>query len=264
LLDERLITSELQSCGRDDARLIILQHTASTSDHLLELSTQQTISGLSCLAEVQSSGRGRRERSWHVTPYRNIALSVAWTFDAGLASLGGLGVAAGVVVAETLHAAGLDREIGLKWPNDIIWRDRKLGGLLIDVRGQHDGPCLAVIGLGINLSLADNEQRAIDQPHVTLEQIAADRVERNRLAAQLVHALSGLCESYPSTGFASWRSRWPAYDRIAGRLVRVLQGQHCHHGMAQGIDSEGAFLLRQDGGQAQRFYSGDVSVRLDR
>ena len=74
-----------------------------------------------------------------------------------MAGLGGLGVAAGIAVVQVLHELGLDNAIGLKWPNDIVWQDRKLGGLLMDVRGVHDGPCTAVLGLagsGIYVYLA--------------------------------------------------------------------------------------------------------------
>ena len=234
----------------------------STSDYLLEQAKVKDIDGLVCLAEHQSSGRGRRQRGWHTAPYRNVALSMGWRFDDGMSGLSGLGIAAGITVARTLHAAGFDNGIGLKWPNDIVWNDSKLGGLLIDVRGEHDGPCLAVLGLGLNIALSEKDQQAIDQPCVSLQQTTEDPVDRNALVADLVRALHVLFEGYASTGFDNFQQAWSNYDRLYGREVSVIRGDTTFSGAAKGIDELGALLLDEGKEPFSKFLSGDVSLRL--
>jgi BirA family biotin operon repressor/biotin-[acetyl-CoA-carboxylase] ligase len=219
---------------------------------------------LVCLAESQSRGRGRRERGWHASPYRNVVLSIGWRFDDGMSGLSGLGIAAGIAIARTLHDAGFDRNIGLKWPNDIVWNDNKLGGLLIDVRGEHDGPCLAVLGLGLNLALSEEDQQNIDQACVSLEQISNDSIDRNSLVTDLIRSLSELFEDYSLSGFESYQHIWPDYDRLHGRDVKVIRGETSFSGVAMGIDEFGALLLDEGKGPYTRFLSGDVSLRLAR
>jgi len=163
LLDKDAICSVLNQSGPLDCQIEVLQDVESTSDYLLEQSSIKNIHRRVCLAEIQSSGRGRRQREWYSSPYRNVVLSIGWHFDDGMSGLSSLGIAAGITITRILHEAGFDTDIGLKWPNDIVCNDSKLGGLLIDVRGEHDGPCLAVLGLGLNLSLSDEDQQNIDQ-----------------------------------------------------------------------------------------------------
>jgi BirA family biotin operon repressor/biotin-[acetyl-CoA-carboxylase] ligase len=262
LLDIKAISSRLHKNNITPCHIEIVHEINSTSDYLLDQSKVKDINRHVCLAETQSSGRGRRQRGWHASPYRNVVLSMGWRFDDGMSGLAGLGIAAGITIARTLHEAGFDNAIGLKWPNDIVWNDSKLGGLLIDVRGEHDGPCLAVLGLGLNIALSEKDQHAIDQPCVSLQQITADPIDRNALIAELVRALHVLFEDYASSGFESFQQEWINYDRLHEREVRVIRGDSSFSGVAKGIDELGALLLDEGEKPFSRFLSGDVSLRL--
>ena len=264
LLDKDAIRARLDTGGYSDFQIDILHDIDSTSDYLLQQSRVRDVNRTVCLAENQNSGRGRRHRQWHASPYRNITLSIGWRFEDGMSALSGLGIAAGITIAKTLHEAGLDRNIGLKWPNDIIWKESKLGGLLIDVRGEHDGPCLVVLGLGLNLSLSVQDQQAIDQACTSLEQISGIVVDRNALVADMIHALANLFEGYSASGFDSFHHLWTDYDRLHGREVNVIRGEKIFTGLAMGIDEFGALLVDEGKGSFSRFLSGDVSLRLAR
>ena len=264
LLDKDAISMRLDAVGYSDFELNILHDIDSTSDFLLQQSRVRDVNRTVCLAENQNSGRGRRHREWHASPYRNITLSIGWRFDDGMSALSGLGIAAGITIARTLHEAGFDRNIGLKWPNDIVWKDSKLGGLLIDVRGEHDGPCLVVLGLGINLALLVKDQKMIDQACISLEQISRTTVDRNALVSDLIQALAKLFQGYSSTGFDRFHNLWTDYDRLHGREVNVIRGEKIFTGMAMGIDEFGALLLDEGKESFSRFLSGDVSLRLAR
>jgi BirA family transcriptional regulator, biotin operon repressor / biotin---[acetyl-CoA-carboxylase] ligase len=102
------------------------------------------------MAETQTAGRGRRGRSWLSPPGLNIYLSCLKRFDAGFASLSGLSLATGVIVLRALHALGV-HDARLKWPNDVLAEGGKLAGILVELSGEYQGPCAAVIGIGLNL-----------------------------------------------------------------------------------------------------------------
>lgn len=262
LLDKEAICTALSETGSAYSEIEVFQKIESTSDYLLQQSVLRDIHRTVCLAESQSGGRGRRQREWHATPYRNVTLSIGWCFDEGMAGLSGLGIAAGITVARTLHEAGFDREIGLKWPNDIVWQDKKLGGLLIDVRGEADGPCAAVLGLGLNLALSDEDHRSIDQPCASLAQISNIKIDRNSLIISLIRELAELFEGYTSSDFENFQLLWPDFDRLYGREVNVTRGETSFSGKAMGIDELGALLLDEGKSAFSKFLSGDVSLRL--
>ena len=262
LLDKEAICAALSKTGPLRCEIEVLQQVESTSDYLLEQSRVRDVNRSVCLAENQSSGRGRRQREWHASPYRNVVISIGWRFEDGMSDLSGLSIAAGITITRTLHEAGFDRKIGLKWPNDIVWNDNKLGGLLIDVIGEHDGPCLAVLGLGLNLALTDEVLKNIEQDCVSLDQISNDVIDRNSLVTDLIRELTKLFENYTSSNFESFQKLWTGYDRLHGRKVKVIRGNASFSGIAMGIDEQGALLLDEGLEPFSRFLSGDVSLRL--
>ncbi len=242
-----------------DIAIEILDETDSTNSHLLRLPSEG-IAGRVCLAECQTAGRGRRGRHWVATPWRNIMLSMAWRFDNGAVALAGLSLAAGVAVLRALRDYGVDG-VGLKWPNDLLWQERKLAGLLVDIRGEASGPCVAVLGLGLNVHLDTADAAGIDQPWVDLHGILGDAVDRNRLAALLIHHLRHMFQVFEVTGLATFRSEWEANHCFAHQQVRLLQADTTTLGTVRGIDETGALLIDDDQGEPQRFYSGEISLR---
>jgi len=267
LLDKQVIFSLLSESSKLNCSIEVLQQVESSSDYILAQPDERDINGLVCLAECQTSGRGRRQRGWHASPYRNVILSMGWCFDEGMSGISGLGIAAGITLVRALHEAGFAKDIGLKWPNDIVCNDRKLGGLLIDVRGEHYGPCQVVLGLGLNLFLSEEDQQKIDQVSIGLDQISSTPIDRNLLIADIINSLAELFETYSSSGFRYYHQSWRDFDCLYNRPVIVLRGDTTFSGVAKGVDESGALLLDEgklnQGKQIySRFYSGDVSLRL--
>jgi BirA family biotin operon repressor/biotin-[acetyl-CoA-carboxylase] ligase len=170
----------------------------------------------------------------------------------------------GVAVAETLRALGAG-EVRLKWPNDIVWHQRKLGGLLLQLRSESGGPASVVAGLGLNLSLPAEARAqlagggALPVADLT-EALVGHAVGRNDLAGTLAAAMLAALEEFGRCGFSAFASRWTALDALAGARVRIEQGSQVVEGEACGTDSEGALLV-EVAGQVRRFHSGDVSLR---
>jgi len=215
-----------------------------------------------CFAEYQTAGKGRRGRPW-VSPFgHNLYLSIAWEYADGPAALAGLSLIVGLAVVRALSRAGIDG-IGLKWPNDIYWQQRKLAGILIEVSGESDGPCQAVIGLGLNFYLPRSEALAIDQAWVDLRQILGEHVylQRNRIAASILNEVLPAIAHYQTDRLTEALPAWRSYDCLQGKPVVVSIGAQRIEGIAQGIDHQGLLLLTGSDGQLRSFASGEVSVK---
>ncbi len=261
LFDRARILKHLGAAAADVRdRLHILDEVDSTNRYLSEHSARaDAIEGMTCLAEVQSGGRGRRGRAWVATPYSNILLSMAWQFPGGPGVVSGLSLAAGVAVLRALEEYGV-QEAGLKWPNDVLWGDRKLAGLLADVQGEATGPTTVILGVGINGYIGGDDAERIDQPWVDLRQIVGETPDRNRLAALVIRHLQRMFQAFGEKGFAPFREEWRKRHLYHGRRVRLIQGEREISGTVEDIDANGGLIVRH-GRRRQVFHSGEISLR---
>lgn len=212
-----------------------------------------------CIAEAQTAGRGRHNRAW-VSPYaRNLYLSLLWRFDAGPEALQGLSLAAGVAVLRALSRVGIDG-VGLKWPNDLLWRGAKCAGALVEMTGESCGSCSVVIGVGINVDMPRPQGAGIAQPWTDLTTISGRAISRNQLAAVLISTLIEMLEVFEQTGFMPMLEEWRRHDVLRGQAVVVVGSSGDEGGVARGIDDGGALLV-ESGGRIKRHLSGDVSLR---
>jgi len=213
-------------------------------------------------AEYQSAGRGRRARSWYAPPGGAICLSLSWRFRALPSGAGALSLAVGVCALRALRHLGVTRA-ELKWPNDLVAGEAKLGGILTELRTEADGAAFVVIGLGLNVALgtAVHERiKASGTQAIDLAALGLAALERNAIAAALAaEIIPGLLQ-FEGEGFGPFAQEWRAADALAGRPVRVSAETGIVSGQARGIDRDGALCVQTRDG-LQRFVSGDVSVR---
>lgn len=262
LLDEQEVRNNLSPRSVSKIEQInILQSVDSTNGYLLD---QPITVGRAhiCLAEAQLAGRGRRGNNWQSAAYRNLMFSVSWGFSCWPETITALGLAVALTVAKRLNDNfGLNAKI--KWPNDLLVADDKIGGILIDVAGQADGACKVVIGIGLNIH--QPEQSDHDYRRQDLYSLGV-RADRNSLAAQIISDLLEMLEQFDSNGFEPLAEQWNRLSSYAKRRVRVGDlmsdtGQIIEGDM-QGVDIDGALLVQDDAGQTHRFTSSNVSVRL--
>lgn len=260
LLDYTLINKALTEHTRNlMSELILHDQIDSTNDYLSRCAQDGAASGLVCLAEYQTAGKGRRGRCW-VSPFgSNIYLSILWCLQCGPAFIAAFSLAAGVAVIRALKNCDI-REIGLKWPNDLYWRNRKLGGILVEVSGETEGPCTAIVGLGLNLYLSVQDGEIINREWVDLQQImAADMPSRNRLAAAIINELFPIMAYYERDGISKYINEWRSYDCMLGKYVTLQVGSQQFQGTVQGIDDNGLLKLLHSDGREQLYGSGEVS-----
>jgi BirA family biotin operon repressor/biotin-[acetyl-CoA-carboxylase] ligase len=267
-----LNASRIGQCLSDSTRaqlrnLHLHFHIDSTNSQLLKMQDLPARQSDVCLAEYQSAGRGRRGRQW-VAPFGGgLCLSVSRTFAETPRQLGALSLAAGVAVLRALARLNLPGA-GLKWPNDLLFNGRKLGGILIELRAEAAGPVYTVIGVGLNVRLSADVREDIRLGSdgealeaAALNEIAgATAVDRNLLAAAIIDELIAMLDKFQHSGFRSFAPAWIEADALAATPVRVLAGEEVFKGLARGIDEEGALLLETPG-RLLRFTSGEVSLR---
>jgi len=214
------------------------------------------------LAEYQTHGRGRRGRSWIAPPGGAICLSLSWTFQQAPEDLGALGLAIGVCTLRALNEFDL-AGVGLKWPNDILIDERKLGGILIDLRAEVTGPACVVVGLGLNVALGSALLRKVATtglPATDLLTAGMERPCRNSLAAAVIAAILRALPEFERQGLRPFVDEWRSADVLHGRPVDVHAADGVARGLARGIDVHGALLIETVQG-VRRFISGDVTVR---
>ncbi|MGH8183253.1 MAG: biotin--[acetyl-CoA-carboxylase] ligase [Rhodanobacteraceae bacterium] len=211
-------------------------------------------------ADWQDAGRGRRGRQWISPPATNLQFTCLKRFSGGYAALSGLSLAVGVAVAGALEDCGA-ADIELKWPNDLMHRGAKLGGVLIELGGEFMGPCHAVIGIGLNVRVPDTVRRALGRPCADLAGLCGGALpSRNALAAALILRLVASLDSFDASGFAAFAQAWQERDALAGRVIRVDDARGAFEGTAAGVDARGALLVRCVNG-LRSVDSAEVSVR---
>ncbi|MEZ8582876.1 bifunctional biotin--[acetyl-CoA-carboxylase] ligase/biotin operon repressor BirA [Vibrio splendidus] len=253
-----MLDQEKLSAVSRDASLELIPIIGSTNQHLLER-TNTLESGSVCIAEYQAAGRGRRGREW-VSPFgANLYLSMYWRLDAGMAAAMGLSLVVGVAVVEALEEMGVEG-VKLKWPNDLYHNDKKLAGILVELSGQSGGAAHIVIGLGLNLSM-DPTTSGIGQPWTSLKEVCDGKVsDRNQLAQALINAWDKSLADYELKGMSNFVERWNRLDNFLGRNVRLIIGPREIEGVVQGIDEQGAVLLKTENG-VESYIGGEISLR---
>ena len=212
-----------------------------------------------CLAEHQTAGRGRRGRRWVAPPRSGLCLSIGYRFVTPPADLAALTLAMGVRAADVLRRAGAD-EVQLKWPNDLTWRGRKLGGILTELKSDAQKAPTVVVGLGVNLTLPPEGlmlQGPQANPPVDLTSICEVLPRPSILAADLVNAMGTALQNYGDTGFEPFRVSFAALDVLNGQAVEVAIAGDKLQGVADGITEDGLLKVRTQAGDIT-VMAGDV------
>jgi BirA family biotin operon repressor/biotin-[acetyl-CoA-carboxylase] ligase len=240
--------------------LLLIDRVTSTNDVVLDRLRAVPRSGIICLAEEQTAGRGRRGRKWLSPLGQNFYGSIGWIFSGGIAQIDGLSLAAGVAIVRALARYGMTG-VQLKWPNDIVIGQAKLGGVLIELQAEANGLCLTVIGLGLNLHLPVDAVEVLGRPVTDIASHMPPPLRRNELGALLLDELLCLLVSYAENGFSALHDEWMQHDVLRDKPVVVTGLDHEFTGVARGIDAHGALCVELSPGVIRRFHSGEVSLR---
>ena len=254
-LDKNIIRESIRKLDTQLAnRIRVYDQVDSTNENLIAKIGKSSPHKHVCIAEYMTAGRGRRQRPWFGGAYENVMLSVAWDFGRGVEQISGLSLAVAVVVANCLNSI-TEEEFRVKWPNDILWQNRKISGILIETQNT-----TAVVGIGINCAMTKNAKKDIGKPVVCLEDITGTPVDRNHLVSKLLGSLSTGLELFADRKLEPFHDEWMRLHAHTGLLVRT-DGSRQQEGTVIGIDMDGALLLQKKNREIFPVHSGEISVQ---
>ena len=173
--------------------------------------------------------------------------------------MSGLALAVGVGVVNALQVAGVT-DARLKWPNDVLWQQRKVAGILLEMTGEAGGAYHVVVGVGLNVNMCPQPCNDIDQPWADIATAVDGGLSRNRVAGLLLDSLLKTLSKYQKEGFNAFSDKWHCLDAFAGEEVTLHMPSGTVCGLARGVDQSGALLL-ETGDGIQSYHSGEVSLR---
>jgi BirA family transcriptional regulator, biotin operon repressor / biotin---[acetyl-CoA-carboxylase] ligase len=229
-----------------DFTVEILPQVDSTNTELMRRARAGQHEATLLVAERQTAGRGRMGRVWQSQPGDSLTFSLSLAMSPK--DWSGLSLAVGLSLAESLHP-----DVGLKWPNDLWFEQRKLGGILVEAASM-GGRSQVVVGVGLNIRprLAEGLTTA----PAALTELLPDLTAPACLA-RVVPALVQALLTFEREGFAPLQARFEARDVLKGLRVHTSDGQR---GLALGVGRSGALQLQSQTG-IHDIHSAEISVR---
>ena len=253
-------------------QLQVLDTVSSTNDEVMGALRQGGEGYIGCVTNRQTEGRGRNGKTWESPADSNIYMSIGCHFDVSkLDELAALSLACGVAVARLLYRTGVN--VDLKWPNDILFNEKKLAGLLVETRIS-SSKVYVVVGLGLNIDMPESVSKKIDQPWIDLltalsekgrnqanGRVALDLTSRNELIAKLFNVLVECLLEYNKTGFTSFEKDWKKMDLLTGRDVLIKADNEEVEARVLGYGDDCS--LRVDiNGEEKTYYAADIKLKI--
>ena len=224
----------------------------STSDVLLVAAGCGAPEGLAVRARVQTEGRGRHGREW-VSPRGNLYVSVLLRPRRGIEEWPSLSLVAGLSLYDAIALYRDEGMLGLKWPNDLLYRGKKCGGLLLEI---HDDAVL--LGCGVNLS---SSPEGIDGwPAISLNDSSGDLpdLDCDKVMASFFDALLLRYNEWCEGGFLGMRGDWLLASSHYEKDLVVERHDGAVEGRFVGLDVSGGLCLVDKGGARHVISQGDV------
>ncbi|MEE8426559.1 MAG: biotin--[acetyl-CoA-carboxylase] ligase [Woeseiaceae bacterium] len=262
-IDAAVIRQSLSDASASSLdRLDVFSKIDSTNSYLLRELPPLPGRRRVAIAGHQTAGRGRRGREWLSAHRGSLCLSIAYTFTGIPGDLSALTLASGVGIVNALGRFGIDG-VGLKWPNDIVLSDGKLGGMLTETRPGGGTGVTVVIGIGLNIDVPEviGGKTASTWAHraIDLKSVMASPPAREELSVAVIDELFAVISTYANKGFDAFATEWAQYDWLLGRAITVDGPGGVVKGIADGVDAQGALQVRTAAG-TRSIISGSITV----
>jgi BirA family biotin operon repressor/biotin-[acetyl-CoA-carboxylase] ligase len=240
--------------------LLVHDTVDSTNDLAMSLAAREDITpGAVIIADRQTRGKGRLGRMWESPGGRNIYMSLVLRPELAPRDATMLTVLAAVAGARTIRKTG-NIPVTIKWPNDLVIADKKLGGILTEVRADPDRINLAVIGIGINVNVlpADFPEQ-LRSDATSVRSAAGHAVARNDIIIQLLREFEYWYGILTTEGKKPLLHAWRKASSTLGRKVRIAIGNKTISGIADDIDDNGMLVIRMQSGECRNISAGDIT-----
>jgi BirA family transcriptional regulator, biotin operon repressor / biotin---[acetyl-CoA-carboxylase] ligase len=252
------ISSGLKTRIMGRPSIVVFKQTDSTNQQAKLLAGKGAPEGTVVLAESQTSGRGRRGRTWLSPAGQGLCLSIILRPPLTPAQAPQITLMTAVAVARTLANAGIQANI--KWPNDILVEDRKIAGILTEISTEMDQVDWVIVGLGLNVNTPARQIPPDIRGQATSIWIQKGHgLSRTELLVDLLQDFEACYEQLKTGGFGPIMAQWRRMSDIIGRqvYVDVMGTRYC--GTVAAVDDDGVLILKDTDGQIRRIFSGDVT-----
>lgn len=227
---------------------------ASTMDIATELGINNAPEGTLVIAESQTKGRGRLGRDWFSPKYKGIYLSLLLRPKVLPSQAPVFTLLSAVSICDAIkEVTGLD--IQIKWPNDLLIHNKKLGGILTELNAEMDEVRFVVIGIGLNIN---NDKKSLVTGVTSLKEQKKQEINRIELLKEILRKIEANYLVLKEKGASAIIEKWREYNITLGRRVKVFFHKEHIEGQAQDIDIDGGLLVRKDSGLTQKVTAGDV------
>ncbi len=245
------------------ANVQVFTEIDSTNSYLMQLPGPAPGKISVAATSNQTAGRGRHGKVWQSPPGSGLCLSAAYTFASQPENLPALTLALGLGVRDALQELGADG-VELKWPNDLVALDSKLGGILTEVQQQSATTVTVVTGVGVNVDLPVELDFGMEtdwaRQVVDLKKICGEPPSQDALAATLAAHLMQAFLDYEASGFAAFAERWSKVDWLLGRDITIDTAAEQISGIGAGIADDGALLIDTPAKGVRRITSGTIVI----
>ena len=232
----------------------------STNDEAFRLGVNGAQEGTVVLADSQTKGKGRLQRSWHSPAGSNIYTSIILRPQIDQARAPQISLLAGVAVAEVLEIYCPGR-IQLKWPNDVLIDGKKVCGILSQLKTKVNEIDFIVLGMGININISCNQfPPEIFNLATSLAIETGREFSRLELIISLYENLAKWYMQLLQNGFVPIKEKWLSLTPMIGKSVQVMFREEAVSGKAIGLDEDGSLLLLTTGNKEIRVLAGDATI----
>lgn len=245
--------------GKPGKEIIFLETAGSTNDIAMELAQNGALHGTVVIADRQTQGRGRLGRVWVSPPSVNIHMSIIIKIPVLSRDAAFLTIIAAVACATAVRkATGLS--VKLKWPNDLTVSDKKLGGILTEVKADPDRVLFAITGIGINVNTNMNMfPRDVKALATSVKKQTRKKYSRTLIIAEIFKELQSWLDIFLRGERQALLNECRKLSSTLGRKVSVTIGREILEGTAEDIDDEGLLVLRLPAGGLRKISAGDLT-----
>lgn len=256
-LDELSLLAKLKT-SKLGRQFRIIARTESTQNEAAAWAQQGAADGAVIIAEEQTGGRGRQGKSFHSPAGKGIWMSLILRPQIPLQFTPQLTLLSAVALCRAMKRM-TEVDLGIKWPNDILYEDKKVCGILTESSAEDERLVHVIAGVGISVNLEEHDYPEELRSKVTSLKIASGKeIDRASLLAECLFELEQLYKLYVEQGFAPIRTLWEAQSVTIGRSLSVTTPNGIVSGVAQGLDDSGALIVLGEDGCYRKIFSGDV------
>ncbi len=232
----------------------------STNDLAKEMAVEGADEGTIIISETQIRGRGRLGRKW-LSPRGGIWFSVILRPEISTGEIQKLTFVAALAVAKTV-IKNLKLEAQIKWPNDVLVNNKKVCGILTEVKSSNDVIDFVIVGIGINANVdvkrfPENLKMSI----TSLKEEMKKEISREKLLLALLEELEYYYKAFKQHKFDLILEEWKSLTNTLNAYVEVSRLDKKVQGLAVDVDQDGALLIKLEDGNIIRIISGDVHIQ---